>query len=166
MSENEQHWLTFWQDFGRKLPKQWTKKSLFFDPDNYLALKHICIEEEWNVSQIFNYLLEGFLNDYKRIFPDSGYFQTQLTAFKNGEMSLGRIPARSSNSEDDYNSSRYRIVRHLMAQFREQTPRNRISLGKQIRREVVRLKKSAPINSELEKKLEHVFQLIRQMEKK
>jgi hypothetical protein len=46
--------------------------------DNHTALKHICVKEKWLIGNVIDYLLEGFIADYRQFWPVNGAYQIQL----------------------------------------------------------------------------------------
>ena len=47
--------------------------------DNQIALKQICAEQRWLIGNVIDWLIEGFIADYRQMWPVEGMYQTQLT---------------------------------------------------------------------------------------
>lgn len=47
--------------------------------DNQIALKQICAEQRWLIGNVIDWLIEGFITDYRQMWPIEGVYQTQLS---------------------------------------------------------------------------------------
>lgn len=46
--------------------------------DNHMALKQICAENRFLIGNVLDYLIEGFIDNYRQMWPVEGVYQTQL----------------------------------------------------------------------------------------
>lgn len=46
--------------------------------DNRTGLKQICAVEQWHMANVVDYLIEGFIVNYRQMWPDEGVYQMQL----------------------------------------------------------------------------------------
>lgn len=61
--------------------KEWISRHIRLAPDNIEALDDICHKERWYIENVLDWLVEGFIQDYRQLWPVNGMMQTQLPAF-------------------------------------------------------------------------------------
>jgi hypothetical protein len=59
----------------------WVRMGTRLSRDSHEALVEVCFREKWNIENVLDYLVEGFVANYRTFWPEDGMLQTQLVAF-------------------------------------------------------------------------------------
>lgn len=81
--------------------------------DNKLALKQICTEQKWNIGNVLDWLIEGFIANYREMWPVEGQYQLQLPHFVEQASSSDETPQVGQQSRSNVVAEYERQAREL-----------------------------------------------------
>lgn len=67
------------KDKGGRYTADYEQLNVRVKADHKLAVKEICVKEHWNLGNVVDWLLEGFIANYRQMWPVDGMYQMQLT---------------------------------------------------------------------------------------
>jgi hypothetical protein len=71
--------ITRFKKKGGRYGADFEQLNARINADHKIALKGICVKEGWNLGNVVDWLIEGFIADYRQMWPVDGVYQTQLS---------------------------------------------------------------------------------------